>query len=181
MTTAERQAKILRSALVTAIVVFAVVGAQAHPRHGAQGATPTVVTYDDFMKISVEQRRGRFATLSAENQSLVVRTHAERWLANSRARLTASEVGVFQEVIRFVTPERYAKRAEIAMDTEEQALRAKMRCRVSTEDVVEAFNVFGTPSQAGAPKPKWTYLSQAKCWLEWIAEDLVGFVPTIRR
>jgi hypothetical protein len=171
----------MRSVFVAAIVAFAVVGAQAHPGHRVHGVTPSVVTYDDFMKIDVEQRRGRFAALSAENKSLIVRTHAERWLANNRARLTASEVGVFQEMINFVTPERYAKRAETAMDKEEQALRAKMRCRVSTEDVVEAFNVFGTRSQSGVAKPKWTYLSQAKCWLEWIAEDLVDYIPTIRR
>jgi hypothetical protein len=171
----------LRSLLVTAIVVFAVVGAQAHPRHGAQGASPSDVTYDDFRKISVDQRRGRFGSLSAENKSLIVRTHAQRWLENNRARLTASEVGVFQEMINFITPERYAKRAETAIDKEEQALRAKMRCRVSTEDVVEAFNVFGTRSQTETAKPTWTYLSQAECWLEWIAEDLVDYIPTIRR
>ena len=170
-----------RSVLATAIVAFAVVGAQAHPRQGAQGATPPVVAYDDFMRISAEQRRGSFGALSAENKSQIVRTHAERWLAKNRVRLTTSEVGVFQEMINFITPERYAKRPETAMDKEEQALRAKMRCRVSTEDVVEAFNVFGTRSQTGVAKPKWTYLSQAKCWLEWIAEDLVDYIPTVRR
>lgn len=180
--TIERQAIMFRSALVTAIVAVAVVGTQAaHPRHGAQGATPSVVTYDDFMKFSAEQRRDRFGALSAENKSVIVRTHAERWLVRNRARLTASEVGVFQEMINFITPERYAKRAETAMGKEEQALRAKMRCRVSREDVVEAFNVFGTRSQTGVAKPRFTYLSQAKCWLEWIAEDLVDYVPTVRR
>jgi hypothetical protein len=171
----------LRSILVTVIVAFTVVGTQAHARHVAQGVAQSIVTYDDFMKIRVDQRRGRFGTLSAENKSLIVRTHAEHWLTTNRARLTASEIGIFQEMITFITPERYAKRTETGMDREEQALRAKMRCRVSTEDVMEAFNVFGAPSTAGAAKPKWTYLSQAKCWLEWIAEDLVAYVPTIRR
>jgi hypothetical protein len=176
----ERQLIMLRSILVTAIVAFALADTQAHRRQDAQGATPAVVTYDDFMKISVDQRRGRFGGLSAENKSLVLRTHAQRWLGNNRARLTASEVGVFQEMINFITPERYAKRAETPMDNEEQSLRAKMRCRVSSEDVVEAFNVFGALSQTETAKPTWTYLSQAKCWLEWIAEALVD-IPTMRR
>jgi hypothetical protein len=172
----------LRSALVTAIAAFAVVGTQAAQiRDGAQGATPSAVTYDDFMKNSAEQRSRRFGALNAENKSLLVRTHAERWLAKNRARLTASEVGVFQELINFITPERYAERASTAMVKEEQAFRAKMRCRVSTEDVVEAFNVFGTRAQTGVAKLQWTYLSQAKCWLEWIAEDLVDYIPTVRR
>jgi hypothetical protein len=30
-------------------------------------------------------------------------------------------------------------------------------------------------------KPTWTYVSQAKCWLEWLAEGLVDYVPTPRR
>ena len=171
----------LRRVIVTVIVVVTVVGVQAHPRPGAQRATPSVVTYDEFMKISVEQRHARFGALSAENKALIVRTHAERWLASNRARLTASEVGVFQEMISFVTPERYAKPAGAAMGKEEQALRAKMRCRVSPDEVVQAFNVFGTRLPTGAAKPTWTYLSQAKCWLEWIAEDLVDYIPTIRR
>lgn len=171
----------LRSVLLTVIVAFAVAGIQAHTRADAQGAAPSVVTYDDFMKISADQRRGRFDALSAENKSLILRTHAERWLARNRARLTASEVGVFQEMINFITPERYARRTETAMDREEQALRAKMRCRVSTEDVLEALNVSGTPSQTKVAKPTWTYLAQARCWLEWLAEDFVEYIPTGRR
>jgi hypothetical protein len=170
----------LRTGLVTALVMFALVGVHAGSRQRGQGAVSSVVPYDDFMKMSVDERHGRFGALSAENKALIVRTHAERWLVKNRTRLSASEVGVFQEMIDFIAPARYAKQPDTAMDRQEQALKAKMRCRVSPDDVVQAFNVFGASSQAGAARPTWTYLSQARCWLDVMADDLVDYVPTIR-
>lgn len=53
-------------------------------------------------------------------------------------------------------------------------------CRVSPEDLREAFNLFGTRPQTGAVTPKWTCLRQAECWLAWVAYELVDYVPTIR-
>lgn len=42
-------------------------------------------------------------------------------LAGNRARLTASEVGVFQELIEFITPERYARQPQAKRDKAKQA------------------------------------------------------------
>ena len=170
-----------RLGLIAVSVVFVLGSAQGHTRQRTPGAASSFIAYDDFMKLSDDQRRGHFGELSAENKSLIVRTHAERWLANNRGHLTASEVAVFQEVIGFITPERYARGANTALDREEGALRAKMRCRVSPDDVVQAFNVFGAASESGVRKPTWTYLTQAKCWLDWVAEDLVDYLPSVRR
>lgn len=44
-----------------------------------------------------------------------------QWLAGNRARLTDSEVGVLQERIEFVTPERYARQPQAERDKAEQA------------------------------------------------------------
>ena len=166
--------------VTTAIVAIGFLGAHPVARRASRGTTPSLIGYDDFMKISVDQRRGRFASLTAANKSLIVRTHGERWLADNRGRLTIGEIAVFQDMVNFVTPERYAKRAEAGIDKEEQALRDRMRCRVSTVDVVQAFNVFGNTSQPPS-KPRWTYLNQATCWIEWVAEDFIDSIPTVGR
>jgi hypothetical protein len=130
------------------------------------------------MKVSADARRALFASLTTENKCLVVQTHAERWLATNRARLSKTEIAVFDEMIGFITPDRYARRAEASIDRAEQALRENMRCRVDTADVREAFNVFD--SARSPTEPRWTDLDQAKCWVQWLVEDLVDYVPTVR-
>jgi hypothetical protein len=171
----------LRIGLIAASVVLAVGGAADHTQQGPRAAAGSMIAYDDFMKLSADQKRARFGEMNAENRSAIVRAHAERWLKNNRGRLTASEVSVFQELIGFITPERYRRRANTDTGKEEEALPAKMRCRVSSDDVVQAFNVFGVASESGVETRRWTYLSQAKCWVDWIAEDLVDYIPTLRR
>ena len=171
----------LRAVLAT-MAGAAVIGFAGEPPSAfsrSQGTGSSVISYDDFMKISPDARRPRFASLNPENKALIVRTHAERWLAASRQRLSKSELAEFQEMITFVTPDRYAKRAEAGIDKTEQALREKIRCRVNTADVREAFNVFGAAKPSA--EPSWTYLDQAKCWVQWIAEDLIEYVPVVRR
>jgi len=49
--------------------------------------------------------------------------------------------------------------------------------RVSTEDVVAAFNVFNA-RPAAREKSRWTYLDRAKCWIGWFAESVVDSIPT---
>lgn len=143
-----------------------------------QPATAQASFYDDFMKLDLDQRRERFVSLNAEHRSLVVRTHAERWLVANRARLTADEVGLFEELIAFVTPERY-QRTQSAPDREEQALREKLRCRVNPDDVMSAFGVL---RQAPESRPeRWTYLDRARCWVLVVAEEFAAFVPLVRR
>ncbi len=166
-----------RAAAVVVVIALVSEPTRAEPRTQASGSS--FISYDDFMKLSPDARRPRFASLNPENKSLIVRTNAERWLARNRARLTKTEIAVFQEMIKAVTPDRYAKRHQAGIDKAEQALRDTMRCRVSPADVREAFNVFDTATSS--VRPRWTYLDQAKCWVEWIAEDLVDYVPTVRR
>lgn len=62
-----------------------------------------------------------------------------------------------------------------------RALTAKMRCRVNSADIREATNVFHEASHSPPPKPTWGYLSQAKCWFEWILEGVVDYLPNTRR
>ncbi len=136
--------------------------------------------YARFMSLSLEQRHERFRVLSPEHKALIVRTHAEGWLSENRTRLTDSELKVFEEIIAFITPERYRPRANAAATREEQALTTKMICRVDPDDVMRAFSVLRPPPPASQPE-RWTYLHQATCWIRVIAEELVDYLPLVRR
>jgi hypothetical protein len=173
---------VMRIGLIAATIVIAVANFSA--RNVSQGGTPAVASmtaYDDFMKLTVGQRRDRFHGLAAENKAMIFRTHAERWLAGNRGRLTASEIAMFEEIIAFITPGLYDRQPDGALDKREEALRAKMRCRVSPDDVMAAMNVLTRATDSRPPTPTWTYLSQAKCWLEWIAEGFMDYIPASRR
>lgn len=142
--------------------------------------SPAAVKYDDFMRLSAEQRKGRFGQIGAENQAAVVRTHAERWLAANRARLDSSEVAVFQDAIAFITPRIYRGPMDPQVMKREQDIKTSMRCRVNPADVAAAFDVLGRPAP-GATKARWSYMSRAKCWVGWFAESIVDYIPTIPR
>ena len=170
-----------RTGLIQALIVLAMGAAPAGAPHVRLPASVQWNDYDDFMKLSVHQRHARFETISAENKAMIVRTHAERWLHDNRRRLTASEAEVFEEIIAFITPDLYRERRDDALDKREEALSAGMRCRVSSADIREATNIFREASESPPPKLTWSYLSQAKCWFEWILEGVVDYVPDTRR
>ena len=136
--------------------------------------------YDSFMKLTPDQRRARFDGIDAETKVAIVRAHAERWLETNRSRLTPAEVAVFEELVAFITPENYRELTGHVVSERERALRARMRCRVSPDDVSAAFNVLGTTPNSASPR-RWTYLSQAKCWVEWMTEVFLEYIPDAAR
>jgi hypothetical protein len=162
------------------VLVMGGAGAAGAPHVRLQASAPWS-DYDAFMTLSVHQRHARFDTLSAENKALMVRTHAERWLHNNRGRLTASDVEMFEEIIAFFTPDLYRGRRDDALDKREEALTAKVTCRVSPVDIREATNLFREASESPPPKLTWSYLSKAKCWFEWILEGVVDYLPNTGR
>jgi hypothetical protein len=168
-----------RFGLIGALIVLAVVGAAAREfRQAAGSAILPMTAYDDFMKLSGEERRARFGTISAENKAMIMRTHVELWLRGNRGRLTASEIAVFQEMIAVITPDLYRTRSDSTVDTREGGLRATMRCRVSPDDVREATNVIRGERPSASRKPTWSYLQQGKCWIDWFLEGLDDYIPS---
>ena len=165
-------------AAAVAIVLSGCISVQAQ-----QAAPPTgvsTVTYDSFMRLDATHRMAEFNRVGPESKAMLVRTHAERWLAGNRARLSSSEIKVFQEVIAFVTPEIYQKPLDPKVMKREADIKEGLKCRVNINDVVAMFDMFGRQDRT-ATATEWTYLRRAKCWVEWFAEGIVGYLPTIRR
>jgi hypothetical protein len=144
----------------------------------AQQSSPNAADYDKFMRLAVQQRREQFVKMPAESKAFIVRTHAERWVAANKARLGSAELGAVQEAMAFITPKIYAAPMDPTVLKREDEVKASMRCRVNTNDVVAAFNVFGA-SPIPQQKARWSYLEQAKCWIGWFAESVVDYIPTV--
>ena len=125
------------------------------------------------MKLTAEQRRVRFSSLDNDTKAFLVRSHAREWLSRNQAKLSKSEVALFEEAISMVSSETYDRPSDPQLGELEAKLKAKMRCRVNPSDVVAAFSLFRT--QPGTSR--YTYLDRAKCWLEWFVEGTARKVP----
>ena len=88
---------------------------------------------------------------------------------------------MFEAIITHITPDLYGSRRAAVLDQREAAMTSKIRCRVNGEDVREATNLFREESESRQPRQTWSYLSQAKCWFEWVLVEVVDYLPTSRR
>jgi endonuclease/exonuclease/phosphatase (EEP) superfamily protein YafD len=86
------------------------------------------IPYEKFMKLDASSRRARFERANAETRATIMRTHAERWLAANRARLTSAQVDLVQQVIALVTPALYRNPTDPELKKQLDALEARLRC-----------------------------------------------------
>ena len=97
------------------------------------------VNYDQFYLKSVKERREIFNEIFAENRAFLVKTHAERWLAANRSRLTLEQVSVVEELIQAISPEWYKTRHDFSEEIHPEAeiLVNKVEALLSREDVLQ--------------------------------------------
>lgn len=142
------------------LVVLALCPARSEKQQSAAQSTPVTVTYDDFLKLDAAQRVDLWGTMSPEDKSAIVRTHAERWLDRNRSRLTAGQTALVEEAIAFLTPELYRNPNDPEQVRREEALRAKLKCRLRRSDVMSAFKVVSPPAATS------TWRDDLWAWLE---------------
>ena len=98
---------------------------------------PTI-GYDQFFVKPLKERIKIFNEISAENRALLIKTHAERWLAANRSRLTHEQVAIVEEIIGSISPEWYKpERVFEKIEQEVEALRHKAEAVLSPEDVLQ--------------------------------------------
>ena len=97
------------------------------------------VNYDQFFLTPIKERREIFTEISAENRAFLVKTHAERWLAANRSRLTDEQVSVVEELIQSISPEWYKTRPDFSEEIHPEAeiLVNKVEAVLSREDVLQ--------------------------------------------
>jgi hypothetical protein len=164
--------KIVIGLVSLALAVGSVVAA---PR--SQSTNVGAISFDDFMRLDAQQRRERFNQLDATNKAMLVRTHAERWLAKNSHRLGAPEQAFIKEAIALATPEIFNASVDPKTAQRQDEFKDRYRCRVNPADVSAAFDVFGYRGNA-AKNERWTYLNQAKCWIAWFTESAIDFLPS---
>lgn len=142
----------LTTATTLAMVIAGATSVQGHQ------ATGVATRYDDFNRLSVQQRREQFGRMSPKEKALTVRTHAERWIAANHARLGSSQVRLLREAAASLTPEFYSTPTDPRALKREREVEASMRCRVNPDVAAAAFDVFDT-SPLPASQSRWTYPS----------------------
>jgi carbamoylphosphate synthase small subunit len=95
------------------------------------------VNYEQFFLTPVKERRNIFTEITAENRAFLIKTHAERWLAANRSRLTDEQVSVVEELIQSISPEWYKPRLDFSVEIHPEAeiVVKKVEAVLSREDV----------------------------------------------
>jgi hypothetical protein len=127
----------------------------------ALGATQQAgLTYEQFIQLSVEQRRDRFAALSADNQAALKQTHAQRWLEGNRGSLTQSQIELVIEAILFLSADRYRNPRDGERKHEDE-LQRRLTCELGRARVTAAFTFLEPTRQ--------------RSWIDWADEWLAWF------
>jgi hypothetical protein len=121
-------------------------------------------TYDEFIALDIAQRRALFAMLNPETQTLLVRTHGERWLSGHRARLIVEQVAAVQAFSDFI-PQLFRGPMDRDSVRRELELTKAIRCRVGERAFAEAFAILHPP-----PVRRWAWRDSVNSWLEWLVE-----------
>ncbi|HEX8073235.1 MAG TPA: hypothetical protein VF546_25035 [Pyrinomonadaceae bacterium] len=113
---------------------------------------PPTIGYDQLFLKPLRERISIFNQISAENRALLIKTHAERWLAANRSRFTPAQLAIVEECIRSISPEWY-KTERVSEQTEQEvaALRRKAEAVLSPEDVLQLMSIRAeyVPAAAG--------------------------------
>lgn len=98
-----------------------------------------IIGYDTFFLTPFEERREIFNEISADNRAFLIKTHAERWLAANRSRLTDEQISAVEELIQSISPEWYEAKHDFSekIDPKFEALINKVEAVLSPEDVTQ--------------------------------------------
>ena|SRR5688500_3425512 len=94
------------------------------------------VSYDEVFQKPSGERLRVFGEMTPGGRALLVRTHAERWLAANRARLSAWQIAAVERVIAAIEPKWYEpERDEAAYEKEIEPLIKNLETLLPREDL----------------------------------------------
>jgi len=112
-----------------------------------QPATTTSIAYDDFVRLTPEERRQAFSDATPETRSVLAETHATRWLAANRDRLTADQIALVEEVIAFIDADLYRRPDDPDIKAKFDSLVSRLECRMRHSDIMTAFKPTRNPTE----------------------------------
>ena len=94
------------------------------------------VSYDEVFRKTSGERLRVFREMTPGGRALLVRTHAGRWLARNRARLSAGQIAAVEKVIAAIEPKWYEpERDEAAFEKEFEPLIKNLETLLPREDL----------------------------------------------
>jgi hypothetical protein len=154
----------VRSGWVVTLLLLGVCTLSAQTRESVTAAGASSPSYDEFIALDFAQRRTVFATLDTASKTLLVQTHAQRWLAKNRTRLSAEQSAAVQAFADFI-PEVLRDAMSRESVKRELELTKAIRCRVGETAFAEAFAILHPP-----PERRRAWRDVVNGWLEWIVE-----------
>ncbi len=124
------------------------------------------LTYEQFMQLRVEERRDRFASLTADKQAALKQTHAQRWLEANRASVTQPQIQLVLEAISFLSADGYRKPRDSEARKHEDELQRRLTCELGRARVTAAFTFLDPPRQR-------SWIDSADEWLAWFPDCVV--------
>lgn len=121
------------------------------------------LTYEQFMQLSVDKRRDRFASLTADDQAALKQTHAKRWLEANRDSLTQPQIELVIEAISFLSANRYRNPRDSEARKDEDELQRRLTCGLGRARMTAAFTFLEPPRQR-----RW--IDSADEWLAWFPD-----------
>ena len=109
----------------------------------APPAKPAAVDYDTFMKLDVQGRIRTFNEVTAESRAELVQTQIKRWTEKNKARLSAEQLKMIEEILAFVTADRYRQQMTEAERALMKDLETRTAALFSREDMMQMMTING--------------------------------------
>lgn len=118
------------------------------------------LTYEQFMQLSVDKRRERFASLTADDRAALKQEHARRWLEANRDSLTQPQVELVMEGISFLSANRYRNPTDGDARKREDELQRRLTCELGRTRMTAAFTFLEPPRRR-------SWVDSTDEWLAW--------------
>lgn len=104
----------------------------------------STISYDQFKALLPEEQRKVFSEASPEHRALLMKTQIQKWLDTNLSRLNQEQIAVIEEMLRFVTPDKYQADRDYEKVTQEaDKLFKKAEAVLPREDVIQMTFVAG--------------------------------------
>ena len=99
------------------------------------------IEYDDFRRMTWEERSAIFSALSSEEKAELVRSQVSGWFDRHIAELTPEQIEILQEASRMVVPELYERPISEEVVAKVKDLEKRARSLLTPRQAAEALTM----------------------------------------
>ena len=124
---------------------------------------PAILSYDEFARMTPEERHRRFPGLDPQNKAQLLRQHVETWLDQHRWRLSSAQIAVAEE-LRDLFFERFNDPNALQnpdFHARSDGLSKKLECRFRHSDLWTALGPMVPPLRSD-----WNWRNDLWTWIQ---------------